>query len=124
MLLWVTGPEFGVAEITVLCSELLALMQQHGYGLVLGDNANGGRMTPDARRYAAQFTRQHDIRSASASFNTSAATRLVTGLLLRALHLAGLNKSPVEFFVTEAEARTWLAAQRTRLRAQAGLPGA
>lgn len=123
MLVWETGPEFGVAEITVLCSELLAITQLHGYGLMLGDNTHGGRMAPEARRYAAQFTRHHDLQTASASFNASATTRLLTGLLMRAIHLAGLNKSPVEFFATEPEARAWLAAQRTRLRRQLGLPG-
>lgn len=85
------------------------IKKEFGYLLVLYDAKNGGSMSPEARKYAAEHTRPEVMHSASAIFNISYPARVIATLVHRATKvISKLPIGPMAFFATEAEARAFL----------------
>ncbi|WP_437757012.1 STAS/SEC14 domain-containing protein [Sorangium sp. So ce1389] len=84
--------------------------------LVLADVSRLKAIPPDVRKLMASgmVPARHD---AVAVLGASFTLRVVATLTARSLRLLTSRSYPVDFFVTEAEARAWLLAQREVIRA-------
>ena len=91
------------------------VLQRDGAVFTLNDVRGIRHITPDARRYAADWMRHHRFDGA-AIYGANLPTRTLVTLLLRAINL--LRSVPFEsiFCATEQEARAWIDAKRKKLR--------
>lgn len=86
---------------------------KHGHVLMLSNVTEGFGMSPETRRYTAEWSRTHKM-DASALFGASALARSMIMLVTRAMAVIGRAPN-IAFFATEKEARTWLDHQRDLL---------
>jgi hypothetical protein len=97
---------------------LRAIAQRTGGGVFwLCDVTQMGALSPEARRTAAEASKKgvQDVLRGSAVFGASFATRVMVGLMVRAVRILKPGKHrPLAFVETEAEARAFLDEQRKR----------
>lgn len=104
-----TNGTLSLEDIQAMFELHTKIKKKYGYLLVLYDAKNGGSMSPEARKYAAEHTRPEVMHTASAIFNISYPARVIATLVHRATKvLSKLPIGPMEFFATEAEARAFL----------------
>lgn len=96
-----------------ICEKIEA---EHGYFLTLADVRQVGRVPSEIRRRSAEWGRHHRP-GGYACYGSSAMTRTIITLLIRAISLVSKQDTPVMFFASEAEARKWLAVRRQQLAA-------
>lgn len=96
----------------------LPLFRTYGYVLSLVDARAATGLTPEARRVGAEFRRQHPMPSANAPFGVSLPLRALAFLVYRGLALLRPEPQEMKMFEAEADARLWLAQQRTKLRSR------
>jgi hypothetical protein len=91
------------------------LLEREGAVFTLNDIRAIGHISPEARRYATDWMRNHRFDGA-AIYGANLVTRTVVTLLLRAINL--LRPMPFEsiFCGTEQEARAWISERRQRLQ--------
>jgi hypothetical protein len=80
---------------------------RHGSVVMLTDVTEGFGLSPETRRYTAEWSRDHTI-AASALFGASSATRAMLMLVFGAMRVFGKSVTNTRFFVTEQESRAWL----------------
>lgn len=112
---WRGDPEF--KPLVAVYDRLAEFIAARGYALVLFDLRQAGLPGGEVRRYTGQWWRQQKPYTAVlATYGMSAPVRTVITLINRALTLfRGPGPAAVALFSGEADARSWLAAQRPRL---------
>lgn len=112
------NPELG--PLVQVYERLARFIAERGYALALFDLHLAGIPGNELRRYAGQWVRQQRPNTlVIASYGMSKPLRALMILINRALALfQGPGPALTALFSTESEARTWLAAQRTRLAAE------
>jgi hypothetical protein len=111
----VHGP-FTLADAQCMFDVCEGCAQEYGYVLSAFDNRDGPGMTPEARRFTSERSRERPVKSAVAVIGASLAVRTMSFLLMNVMRLAGKPVSPVLFCSTQEEAMAWLAGQRQHLR--------
>lgn len=97
------------SDIEAMLNLYKKLKKERGYLLVLIDAKNGGSMSPEARKYSADFTSAESMHTACAIFNIGFTGRVISNLVFKATKmLSKLPLGPMVCFDTEAEARAFL----------------
>lgn len=92
-------------------------LQTRDKGLLLFDLSRAGTLTAEQRHASGRWWRQQQLESiALAHYGHGFATRILVGLIARAVALVTQLHINAENFATEAEARAWLANMHGRLR--------
>jgi hypothetical protein len=102
-------------QICVLFSELL---EKNGRLFTITDASRGGDFDAAARRYAAEWSRDHQL-AGTVVFGTSRIARVTISLMIRAIALLTRRPRPLVFVENEQQARAWVAEQREKLLASA-----
>lgn len=101
------------ADLHALLEQVLA--DNDGTAYVLADISAMQGLQPDARRQMAAWNRQHKV-TAAAVHGGGFAVRAIVRLALTAIKLMNRDQLEVVFTADEAEARRWLAEQRSLRR--------
>jgi hypothetical protein len=109
--------DMDAAETSRLAAEARRLAAGRSYVLVLCNISRLGTPTPEARRAAVEGFRPVPTRGV-AFFGGSSRSRVVPNLVAQGLNLLSRRREqvPARFFVTEAEARAWVAQRREEIR--------
>ena len=91
------------------------IMERHGRIFILCDLRQAGPMPPESRRIFVEFGASHPPVLAIAFYHVSLMVRGVNALLFSALNAFSKRKIPLKQCSSEAEARAWLASQRSSL---------
>jgi hypothetical protein len=83
-------------------------LQKYGTAYVMVDSTSGGALTPQTRRWIAEWNQRHHI-SGVAIYGSGLMMRTLLTLLLNAISLLRSHRIPSVFVKTEEEARVWLA---------------
>lgn len=107
-----------VAAAEALAEIYESTIKRHGYILILIDIEESVLIgaDPKARRILVDWNKQYSRKLAAAAFGGSAAVRVMLTLMNNAVRVLSGHAQPFQTFKTEAQARTFLAAQRARLR--------
>lgn len=100
-------------DIHTLLERVLA--DNHGTAYVLADISALNGLHPDARRQMAEWNREHKI-TAAAVHGGGFAVRAIVRLAITAIKLINRDQLECVFTADEAEARRWLAEQRSLRR--------
>lgn len=110
-------------RMTVAAAEALAgiyesTVKRKGYILILIDIEDSVLLgaDPRARRILVDWNKQYSRTLAAAAFGGRAAVRVMLTLMNNAVRVLSGHAQPFQIFKTEAQARTFLAEQRARLR--------
>ncbi len=112
---WILHGTVEVEHVQVTYQRSVDLARQYGYCLNLFDSRHGGSVSAEARRVSGELSRRSPLISATAIFGANLLMRTLTTLLWRAVAMLTHQKTDLEFFATEPEARAWLALQRPKL---------
>jgi hypothetical protein len=93
-------------------------LARYGTAFVLVDSSQGGSLSPETRRWIAEWNKSHKV-TGVAIFGSSLVVRALLTLVLNAIALMRREAVPSVFVKNEAQARAWLAALRSRLRGPA-----
>jgi len=113
--------DYKLGDAQQVNAEVEAVLARLGRVFVLVDQRAAGTTPPDARRCLAEWNKKHKA-SGAAIFGGSAAARAAATLVLTAVRVFRPDSTPTIFTTTEAEARAWIAAQRTKLLAAGSAP--
>lgn len=80
---------------------------------ILIDQAQAGAIPPESRRFLAEWNKQYTL-GGVANFGGSTTARVVATLLMNAYRLIRPAGAPMIHADSEADARVWVAALRTR----------
>lgn len=80
---------------------------QYGAAYVLVDSSRAGPLSPETRRWIAEWNKAHRI-SGVAIYGSSLVMRALFTLVLQAISLLRRQPVPYSFLKTEGEAREWL----------------
>lgn len=106
-----------MAEQHEIYDHITKYLQARGKGLLLFDLSRASTLTAEQRHASGRWWRQQQLESiALAHYGHGFATRIVVGLIARAVALVTQLRINAENFATEAEARAWLANMYGRLR--------
>lgn len=107
-----------VAAAEALAEIYESAIKRNGYILILIDIDESVLIgaDPKARRILVDWNKQYSRTLAAAAFGGSAAVRVMLTLMNNAVRVLSGHAQPFQIFKTEAQARTFLAAQRARLR--------
>lgn len=100
------------AEVVQVTAVMAAVLAEKGSVFFLHDLTHAAKTEPEARRYIAEWTKQNRL-AGIAIFGGSLAARAVASLALAAIRLFRGYSIPTVFVATEAEARVWIATQRS-----------
>lgn len=102
-------------HISKLLNEILArVVAAHGLAYVLLDARDGTPADAESRRIISDWVRAHPGKTIFAVFGASRTASAVAMLLLNAIRLVSGRRLQLRMFDGEAEARSWLLAQRER----------
>lgn len=116
-----------LADAEVYIQLVAAHSQRFGYALLLTDVSQATRMSSQVRTHFVRRVREIAARnggvlpSARASFGASLLARAISTMAYAAMQLVLGRGQVYKVMETEAEARTWIAEQRVRIRARLGL---
>jgi len=112
--------DYDAAVVTYLRAIRATFAERYAYRLILFDVRGAGTVTPEARRMMLAWNKEHSAPNAIAIVGANFAMRTVANLVLSAIRTLTKQELGFSFFETEPEARTWLAAQRSKLVALVG----
>lgn len=102
--------ELSLQDVKQIITALDRLIERHGHYGTLIDMEKLGTFRPDARRLIGEWPGYRTCYG-NALYGGSITARALMTLTVRAIQLFSGQASPVGFFQTKEEARTWLAAQ-------------
>lgn len=97
----------------------VSVKREHGAVYMLYDSRENTGLDPAARKYATDHASEESRVTAAASFGAPFSMRVLVNMLNRAHEMLRVEGTRVQLFDTEAEARTYLEAERRRLTAPA-----
>lgn len=109
--------DFTVEDVIPMLKLAEEVEAKYGYYLTIADIRELGHVHPAVRQHGAQWARSHNP-AACACYGGSLLARAIVTLTMRAITLVRRQPSPVVFFSTEADARSWLTERRAQLTAR------
>lgn len=110
---WEVLAQVNLSEFIAIFQACFAVQQKCGYVLWLITATDGDwAFPPAARKYLAQFHREHRASGATALVGVGATTAVIINLVLRAVALTHGYEPATRFFRSRAEATPWLEEQR------------
>ncbi len=100
-----------LAQQLEVLSQYQALVEHHGYVLILVHVGEATGMDMNSRKAAAEWGKTYQVRCRSAIVGAPFVVRVALELMNRGATLLSGQMSPLKFFATEEEARQWLLAQ-------------
>lgn len=112
--------DFELAHMQQWCGLADKVIAEYGGAFTISDFSTGGHFPPESRRYGSQWPNAGKVWG-SALVGSSLALRVLMTMIIRVSAVLRKQQGvPLISVATEAEARAWVATQRTRL----GLPQA
>jgi hypothetical protein len=105
--------DYTLSDAREVGAELASLIARRGRIFVIIDQTQAGTTPPESRRFLADWNKRHTL-GGVALFGGSVTARAVASLITTAIRLVRPAGAPMVFTATEAEARAWVASQRTR----------
>jgi hypothetical protein len=115
---FVTIRSFGLTmadDLRALAILYESVRKQHDSLFVLYDSRQGAGVDRDARKMLLEPTRPESRPDAAATFGAKFSSRILIGMINRALIAFGKPTTGVEMFETESQARIYLEKERARL---------
>lgn len=108
--------DFTLEHMKEVCALFAELLTQHGRLFSISDATKGADFKADARRYAAEWSKDHQV-TGTVVFGTSTIARVTLTLMIRATAVLTRKPRPLAFVETEEQARAWVKEQRDKLLA-------
>jgi hypothetical protein len=107
-----------LSDAIAIHDQLALILQEHGRLFVVVDGRRGDRQgssKPDVRRYIADWNRRHRATGVAVFGDHGPITRTVMTMIFAAIRVFRSDALPLALVQDEAEARAWIAAERTKL---------
>lgn len=112
--------DFELEHMQKWCGLADAVIAEHGGAFTISDFSAGGHFPPESRRYGSEWPNAGRVWG-SALVGSSLALRVLMTMIIRVSAMLRKQQGvPLVSVATEAEARAWVASQRSKL----GLPQA
>lgn len=114
-LLWAPAGEISVEQGDQISDNFVRLARRYGYVLILIDGSDSPPLRYEVRRIYADKIHRHSVRLAVGVYGGRPTSRAIAMLTFHAVRLLTKMEIEIRYTATEAEARAFLASQRTRL---------
>lgn len=105
----------GLDETILVHRELEKLLTEHHRAFVIVDNRHGSGISPESRRWIGEWNRHHQASGVAVFGNAGATGRALIAIVFAVIRIFRKDALPLVWVKGEAEARTWIAAERNKL---------
>ncbi len=108
------GGDISLEEIIEVHDEIKRVLVRLGRVYVLSDNRRSAEMSPEVRRFLADWNRANRVSAIAVINNGSYAVRMLATLVLRGISLLRKDSPPIRIVASEAEARRFFSSERRK----------